>query len=78
MGGGPRFRRAISRIGQGYTSAMAYPPRIGVPRTEQFVTRVSKGELEAMHRVIERAGTTRSDYVRDLIRQDLRLQGENL
>ena len=64
------------RSGEGYTSGMGYPPKIGVPRTEQFVTRVSKGELQAMERVVGRGHTNRSDYVRDLIRADLRLQGE--
>lgn len=57
---------------------MAYPPKIGVARSRQFVTRVSDSEMAAIQRVVERSGTTRSDYVRDLIRADLRLQGEQL
>ena len=57
---------------------MPYPAKIGTPRTEQFVTRVSPGEMAAMKRVSERAGITRSDYVRELIRADLKIQGEPL
>jgi predicted DNA binding CopG/RHH family protein len=57
---------------------MPYPPKIGIPRTEQFVTRVSKGEMAAMKRVMAKAGIDRSTYVRELIRADLKMQGERL
>jgi hypothetical protein len=57
---------------------MPYPPKLGVPRTKQFVIRVSDGEIEGIARVTARSGISRSDYVRDLIRNDLKLQGEKL
>lgn len=50
---------------------MPYAPRIGARRTEQFVIRVSEGEIAAIARIAESSKKTRSDYVRDLIRADL-------
>lgn len=57
---------------------MPYRPKIGVARTEQFVTRVAPHELEGMQRAISADGTSRSDYVRGLIRADLAKRGEKL
>ena len=57
---------------------MPYPPKIGAPRDQQFVVRVSEGEKAAMARVTQRAGISRSDYVRELIRADLKVQGEQV